>query len=82
MTSIELGPRQDRALHYEIEGYQREIGSLRYVAMHTRPEVAFAVSRLACSLANPSRQHQEEVDRVMLYHLIMIYKVLLSIVFK
>jgi hypothetical protein len=51
----------------EIRRYQRKIGSLLYVAVMTRPDIAFATSRLARFLVNPSRTHQDAADRTLLY---------------
>ena len=41
----------------DIKGYQSLIGSLLYVQIGTRPDISFAVSRLAQYAANPSPQH-------------------------
>ena len=38
--------------------YQREIGSLMYAMLATRPDIAFAVSQLSQFSSNPSNQHQ------------------------
>ncbi|KAK1911248.1 hypothetical protein P3342_011850 [Pyrenophora teres f. teres] len=46
MSRAELLPRTDLATA-EINLYQRKIGSLLFVAVNTRPDVAFATSRLA-----------------------------------
>jgi len=67
MARIELLPRKDLATAAEINLYQRKIGSLLFVAVNTRPDVAFATSRLARFLTNPSTEHQRAADRVLLY---------------
>jgi hypothetical protein len=67
MTAEELKPRADAALPHEIQKYQRKIGSLLYAAVSTRPDVAFAASRLSRFLTNPSSQHQDAADRALLY---------------
>lgn len=67
MTNVELMPRQDAATPKEINKYQKKIGSLLFAAVSTRPDVAFATSRLARFLTNPSQEHQDAADRVLLY---------------
>jgi hypothetical protein len=67
MSSIELKPRESLAEPAEINRYQRKIGSLLFAAVTTRPDIAFATSRLARFLVNPSNDHQDAADRVLLY---------------
>ena len=67
MSLIELFPRDSIALAFEISQYQRKVGSILYTAVNTRPDIAFAVSRLARFLTNPSPAHQTAADRVLLY---------------
>lgn len=67
MSGIELKPRDSLAEPPEINRYQRKIGSLLFAAVTTRPDIAFATSRLARFLANPSNEHQDAADRVLLY---------------
>jgi hypothetical protein len=67
MASIELQPREGLASPAEVNKYQRKIGSLLFAAVTTRPDIAFATSRLARFLSNPSQDHQDAADRVLLY---------------
>ncbi|KAG6999890.1 Retrovirus-related Pol polyprotein from transposon TNT [Fusarium oxysporum f. sp. conglutinans] len=67
MTQIELRPRIGLATPAEIQRYQRIVGSVLYIAVNTRPDIAFTVSRLARFLTNPGRAHQEAADRVIHY---------------
>jgi hypothetical protein len=67
MSAIELKPRDDLAIPSDINKYQRKIGSLLFAAVTTRPDIAFATSRLARFLSNPSSKHQKAADRVLLY---------------
>jgi hypothetical protein len=67
MAAIELRPRQGFASSSEINRYQRKIGSLLFAAVTTRPDIAFATSRLARFLMNPGSLHQDAADRVLLY---------------
>ena len=47
--------------------YQRKIGSLLYAAIVTRPDIAFAVSKLSRFNTNPSNEHYAAADRVLDY---------------
>ena len=67
MSREELLPNEDIANHKEVIKYQRKIGSLLYTAVITRPDIAFAVSRLSRFSTNPGTKHQEGADRVLNY---------------
>jgi hypothetical protein len=67
MTSIELKPSSSESLPANLNKYQRKIGSLLFAAVTTRPDIAFATSRLARFLSNPSQLHHDAADRVLLY---------------
>ena len=67
MAATELKPREGLASASEINRYQRKIGSLLFAAVTTRPDIAFATSRLARFLMNPGAVHHEAADRVLLY---------------
>lgn len=47
--------------------YQRKIGSLLFAAIATRPDIAFAVSRLSRFNQQPGPQHHKAADRVFHY---------------
>ena len=47
--------------------YQRKMGSMLYAATTTRPDIAFAVSRLARFNHDPSQEHHRAADRVIQY---------------
>ena len=47
--------------------YQRKIGLLLYAGIATRPDIAFAVSRLSRFNQQPRKRHHEAVDRVFHY---------------
>ena len=51
----------------EIKHFQQLIGSLLYVQIGTRPDIAFAVSRLAQYASNPSSQHLRLAKYVLTY---------------
>ena len=47
--------------------YQSAVGSLLYLSVATRPDIAFAVSNVAKYCASPSKQHWIAVKRIMRY---------------
>ena len=47
--------------------YQRKVGSLLFAAIATRPDIAFAVSRLSRFNQRPGPQHHEAANRVFYY---------------
>ena len=63
----ELFPFCGQATGQEITTYQRKVGSLLYAAVITRPDIAFATSRLARFNVNPGPEHHAAADRVLLY---------------
>jgi hypothetical protein len=67
MSSNELLPNQKHASPAEIQKYQRKIGSLLFAAISIRPNIAFAISRLAKILNNPSSTHHKAANRVLMY---------------
>jgi hypothetical protein len=67
MAGVELKPRTGLASPSEVNKYQRKIGSLLFAAVTTRPDIAFATSRLARFLTNPGQEHHDAADRVLLY---------------
>ena len=67
MTKTELFPYEHRASSQIVRAYQRKIGSLLYAAVTNRIDIAFAVSRLARFLTNPSPEHHAAADRVLHY---------------
>src|SRR5271168_1085547 len=47
--------------------FARLLGELQYLANCTRPDITFAVNRLASYTANPSLQHFAAVKRILRY---------------
>jgi hypothetical protein len=70
MAELELMPSTKIATKAQIEQYQRKTGSILFAATTTRPDIAFACSRLARFNTNPDETHHEAADRVLkyLYH--------------
>jgi hypothetical protein len=67
MAAVELKPYTGYATPSEVNKYQQKIGSLLFAAVTTRPDIAFATSRLARFLTNPSTEHHNAADWVLLY---------------
>lgn len=51
----------------EIFAYQQRVGSINYAAVITRPDIAYAASKLSKFLTYPSKKHMEAANRVLLY---------------
>src|ERR1700730_11718115 len=47
--------------------YARLLGELQFISNTTRPDIAFAVNRLAAYMANPSLQHTGMLKRILRY---------------
>ena len=67
MAKEELLPYEGTATAHDITVYLRKVGSVLYAAVITRPDISFAVSRLARFSTNPGPLHQKAADRVLLY---------------
>jgi hypothetical protein len=67
MSSNELLPNQKHASPAEIQNYQRKIGLLLFAAIFIRPNIAFAILRLAKFLNNPSLAYHKAADRALMY---------------
>ena len=67
MDTKEVLPYLEIATSGSVGLYQRKIGSLLYVAINTRPDVAFVTSRLARFNQNPGPEHHKAADRVLCY---------------
>jgi hypothetical protein len=57
MEAEELLSHKFMAASSEIQAYQRKIGPLLFAAVFIRPDIAFAIFRLARFLINPSHKH-------------------------
>jgi hypothetical protein len=67
ISSNELLPNQKHASPAKIQNYQQKIGLLLFAAIFTRPNIAFAISRLAKFLNNPSLAYHKAADRALMY---------------
>ena len=57
----------DQATDQDVYAFQQKVGSINYAAVHTRPDIAHAASRLSEHLQNPSAQHLHLAQRVLEY---------------
>jgi hypothetical protein len=67
MSSNELLPNQKHVSPAKIQNYQRKIGLLLFAAIFTRPDIAFAILRLARFLNNSSLAYYKTADRALMY---------------
>jgi hypothetical protein len=67
MSSNKLLPNQKHASPAKIQNYQRKIGLLLFAAIFIRPNIAFAISRLAKFLNNFSSAYHKAADRALMY---------------
>ena len=51
----------------EIHTYQAIVGSINYVAVHTRPDLSYIAGALVRSLHNPGKKHLEAAYRMLSY---------------
>jgi hypothetical protein len=67
MSSNELLPNQKHALLAKIQNYQRKIGLLLFATIFIRPNITFAILRLAKFLNNFSSAYHKAADRALMY---------------
>ena len=67
MAETELLPLKHGETGSNMRLYQRKTGSILFAAVITRPDIAFASSRLARFNTNPSDTHHEAADQVIKY---------------
>ena len=60
-------PSSEKATPQSIHRYQRKMGGALYPAIITRPDTAFAASRLGRFASNPNAEHHEALDRLIHY---------------
>jgi hypothetical protein len=66
-ANIKLEPNKGLASETEIKWFQAAIGCLLYLAMATRPDIAYSVILLARFASNPSLEHKSAVNNVFNY---------------
>lgn len=65
--NIKLEPNTEGSNGSKSNSYTSLIGSLQYLATATRPDIAYAINRLAAYTANPSMTHYSAVKKVLRY---------------
>ena len=66
-VGLKLCKRIDSVSPQETQEYQKLIGCLEYAALATRPDITFAVHRLAQFASNPDATHSSAAKRVLRY---------------
>ena len=67
MSLEELRKSRTQASKKSAENFQQKVGSILFIAISTRPDIAFAVSRLARHNLNPNEDHHKAANRVIHY---------------
>ncbi|XP_044715244.1 reverse transcriptase (RNA-dependent DNA polymerase) domain-containing protein [Hirsutella rhossiliensis] len=67
IATIPLVKYNGQATKEEIKAYQERVGSLMYIAVMTRPDIARAAAQLARFLTNPSPEHLEAANQCIRY---------------
>lgn len=67
LSSEDIKKSTGEATKKEIKDYQERVGSILYTSIMVRPDIAYAASRLSQYLTNPSKQHFDAVNRVIVY---------------
>jgi len=65
--NIKLEPNPDGNPGNRSNSFARLLGELQFLANSTRPDIAFAVNKLAAYTANPSLQHFTALKRILRY---------------
>ena len=65
--NVKLEPNPDGNEGNRSNSFARLLGELQFLANGTRPDIAFAVNRLASYTANPSLQHVTALKRILRY---------------
>ncbi len=66
-SNIKLEPNKEQANKEDIKLFQMLIGSLLYIILGTRLDIAFSVIKLARYASNPSRVHFTAIKRIYRY---------------
>ncbi len=67
MATIELFPMSEKATDTSRLLYQRKIGGILFAAITTRPDIAFAASKLSKFNRNPGEIYHKVADCVIIY---------------
>jgi hypothetical protein len=67
LPGFALKKNEEQASREQVKAYQERVGSILYIAITLRPDVAFASSCLSHFLMNPSKEHMAAANRVIKY---------------
>ena len=67
ITQKEFLPYKGTATKLKVKRYQQKVGLLLYMAVTTRPDMAFTVSQLARFLINPGPLHHKITNKIINY---------------
>ena len=67
MATVELLPYDGKAKPQSVTAFQQKTGLILYAAVITRPDIAFAASRLVRFNTNPGPEHHRAADQVLHY---------------
>jgi hypothetical protein len=67
MPGNQLQPNEGQATEDQIHRYQQTTGSINYIAVGTRPDIAHPVAKLSEFLFNPSENHQKVANQIIEY---------------
>jgi hypothetical protein len=65
--NIKLEPNPDSSDGNQSNSFAKLLGKLQFLANATRPDITYAVNRLASYTANPSLQHSTALKRILRY---------------
>ena len=65
--NIKIVPNPDGSEGNKSNSYAQLLGELQFIANSTRPDIAFAINRLASYTVNPSMQHVIALKRILRY---------------
>ena len=63
--NMKLGPNPDENQPNCSSSYARLLGSLQFLANSTRPDISYAVNKLAAYTANPDFKHHGAIKRIL-----------------
>ena len=66
-ANIPIEPNPEESDGNRSNPFAHLLGELQYLANATRPDIAFAVNRLASYTANPSMKHYDMLKRILRY---------------
>lgn len=64
---VKLKKNTSQASDHDINIYQKQIGSLLYLALKTRPDITFAVNNCARYMSNPNKDHFNALNKIWKY---------------